>query len=96
MPLFFIHARNSEFRARDNGAEFDTPEAALAMGVKSAIAMAADEIGHGHRSAAVEVNVEQEDGTCLLSSVVAISVSPLIVAEQGSDEQLLANDDEHS
>ena len=50
----------------------------------------------GHRSAAVEVNVEQADGTRLLSSVVAISVSPLIVVEQGADEQLFANNGQYS
>ena len=96
MPLFFIHARNSEFRARDDGAEHDTPEAALVVGIKSALAMVADEIGRGHRSAAVEVNVERENGTRLLSSVVVVSVSPLMVSEQGADEPFFADDGERT
>ena len=96
MPLFFIHARNSEFCARDDGVDHDTAEAALAAGVQSAIVMAGDEIGRGHRSAAVEVNVEREDGTRLLSSVVAVSVSPLMVSEQGADEPFFADDGERT
>lgn len=79
MPLLFIQARNSDYWIRDDGYEHASPEAALAKGIQSAVAMAADEIGRGRRSAAVEVIIEQGDGVHLLSSVVAISVSPLIV-----------------
>ena len=86
MPLFFIHARNSEFCARDDGVDHDTAEAALAAGVQSAIVMAGDEIGRGFRSAAIEVNVEGENGTHLLTSVVAISVSPLMAVKGEADE----------
>ena len=42
MLVLFIHLRNSEYRARDEGAEFDKPEAAIALGVQS---MATDGIG---------------------------------------------------
>lgn len=81
MPLLFIHTQNSNYCARDEGAEFDTPEAALAHGVQGALSMATDEIGQGHQNTAVVVNVEQADGTRLLTSVVAVSVSPLMVGE---------------
>ena len=84
MPLLFIHACDSGYHARDEGAEYDTSDAALAMGVKSAVAMATEEIGRGSSSAAVEVSVEQEDGTCLLRSVVAVSVSSLMTVEANS------------
>ncbi|WP_237482858.1 DUF6894 family protein [Lichenibacterium dinghuense] len=82
MPLFSIQLRNSEFYARDDEAEHDSAEAALAAGVYSAMRMATDEIARGCRNAAIEVIVEQDDGAPLLNSVVAISVSPLIVADR--------------
>ena len=81
MPLLFIHTRNSDYCARDDGAEFDTPQAALALGVQGALDLAASEIGQGRQSTAIVVNVEQEDGTRLLTSVVAVSVSPLMAVE---------------
>ena len=78
MPQLFIHATNGQFRSCDEGAEYDRPEAALALGVQGAIAIIADEVKGGERSAAVEISIEGEDGTQLLRSVVAISVSPLV------------------
>lgn len=78
MPLLFIHATNSEFRACDDGAEYDRPEDALASGVRGAVALLADEINRGERSAAVEISVKHQDGTQILRSIVAVSVSPLI------------------
>ena len=81
MPLLFIHARNSTLQFRDEGVHYDGPEAALASGVRSAVAIAAEEIAGGQRSAAVEVVIERADGAQVLRSVVAISVSPLITAE---------------
>ena len=81
MPLLFIHVRNSEYCARDDGTECDTPEAALAQGIKGALRIAADEIGQGRHNTAIVVNVEQEDGTRLLTSVVAVSVSPLMAVQ---------------
>ena len=83
MPLFFIHARNSEFHSRDEGAEYDHAEAAMASGVRSAVALIADEVNRGERSAAVEISIKREDGTQVLCSVVAVSVSPMILATQG-------------
>ena len=80
MQQLFIHATNGQFQSHDEGAEYDRPEAALALGVRSAIAIIADEINGGERSAAVEVSIEGEDGTQLLRSVVAVSVSPLVHA----------------
>ena len=93
MSLFFIRARNSKFCSRDEGAEYDRPEAALTSGVQSAITLMADEINQGEQSASVEISVEQEDGTQVLCSVVTISVSALILdpwnaeAGQGTSRQ---------
>ncbi len=78
MPTLFIHVQNAQFLSRDEGAEYDRPETALAVGVRGAVAMIADEINQGERSAAVEISVEQADGTQVLRSVVALSVSPLM------------------
>ncbi len=82
MSLFFIQLRNSEYYARDDGAEHVSAEAALAAGVHSAMRIATDEIATGCRSAAIEVTIERDDGTLLLNSVVAISVSPMLIAER--------------
>ena len=86
MPLLFIHATNAEFDARDEGSEYDNPEAALEAGVRGALALATDEIVCGARNVAVEISVEQEDGTSMLRSVVTVTVSPLM-AEWQADGQ---------
>ena len=78
MPRLFIHATNSKFQSLDEGADYDLPEAALALGVQGAVAILADEVRQGERNAAVEVSIEAEDGTQVLRSVVAISVSSLL------------------
>ncbi|MGI4807120.1 MAG: hypothetical protein ACRYF2_03315 [Janthinobacterium lividum] len=80
MSLLFIHAQNSNFHACDDGAEYDQPEMALAMGLRSALALIAEEVNQGETSAAIEVSVERANGTQLLRSVVAISVSSLMPA----------------
>ncbi len=78
MTLFFVHLRNAEFHSCDEGAEYDRAEDALSAGVRSAVALLADEIGRGERSAAIEVSIQRENGTELLRSVVVISVSSLL------------------
>ena len=78
MPLLFIRATNSEFQSTDDGAEYERPEEAMASGVRGAVAILAAEIDRGERSAAVEVSVRHEDGTPILRSIVAVSVSPLL------------------
>ncbi|WP_458097838.1 DUF6894 family protein [Roseomonas sp. WA12] len=78
MPLLFIHAHDAEFASHDEGAEYDQPETAMAVGVDGAIAFLAGEISRGERNAAVEVSVERADGTQVLRSIVAVSVSPLL------------------
>ena len=80
MPQLFIHVTNGKFRSRDEGADYDDPTAALALGVRSAFAIAAEEVARGERSAAVDICIEQEDGTLVLRSVVAVSISPLSLA----------------
>ena len=84
MPLLFIHAMNAEFDARDEGTDYDRPEAALECAVRGALALATDEIVRGERSVAVEVSIEREDGTSVLRSVVNVSVSPLMSSEQAA------------
>ena len=85
MSLLFIHTQNSNFYASDDGAEYDRPEIALALGVKGAVAMVAEEVEQGERSAAVEISIEQADGTQLLRSVVALSVSSLMPLPHGPE-----------
>lgn len=80
MPHLFIHAVNSEFFSRDSGADYARPEDALALGIQSAAAMAVDEFNSGKASTAIEVRVEEEDGTTLLRSVVSLSVAPLMTS----------------
>jgi len=80
MPILFIHATNSTFDSRDNGDEYDRPEAAMTVGIQSALGIAVDEMQDGRASSAVEIRIELEDGTAVLRSVVAVSVSPLQTA----------------
>lgn len=82
MPIFFIQLRDSKYYSRDDGTEHHSAEAALAVGVESAMRLASDEIASGCRSAALEITVERDDGKRLLHSVVALSVSPMIMAEK--------------
>lgn len=76
--LLFIHAIDSTFHSRDEGAEYHRPEDALAFGVGSAMALMAEEINRGKNSAAVEISVRREDGTSVLRSVVSVSVARLL------------------
>ena len=78
MTLLFIHAVNAEYQSRDNGSEYTKPEDALAAGVRSAAILVADEVGKGLASAAVEIRIEQEDGTTILRSIVSLSVAPVL------------------
>ena len=79
MPMLFVHIRNATFHSCDAGIEYDGPESALVEGIRGAVAIIADEINQGARSASVEISVERADGTQLLRSVVSTSVSPLIL-----------------
>ena len=81
MPQFFIHAIDGEYNSRDDGAYYDNSEQALSAGVRSAIRIAADAIGSGRTATAVEISVEHEDGSAVCRSVLALSVSPLLVSE---------------
>ncbi len=84
MPQFFIQATNSEFRSRDEGAEYDHPGVAMASGIRGALALIADEINQGERSAAVEISIEGADGAQVLRSIVAVSISPMILVPRSS------------
>ena len=86
MPFLYIRTCNSDFHCVDDGADYARPEDALAAGVEGAVGIVSDEIKRGGNAAAVEICVEQEDGTRLLRSVVAISVSPLSVAPPAAEQ----------
>ncbi len=86
MPLFHVRTCNFEFEAIDEeGSRFEQAEDALKSGIDSAMAVASDEIREGQRSAAVDVCVEDAEGEQLLHSVVAMSVSPLMVKAGSAD-----------
>ncbi len=89
MPLLFVHATNSTFFSCDEGSEYDQPADALAAGVRSAVALLADEVNQGERSAAIEISIQLEDGTQLLRSVVSVSVSPLLPVPAGLNQRAL-------
>jgi hypothetical protein len=78
MPLFFIRTTNCNFVSRDDGGDYEQAEHALAFGVRGALQIANDEMKKGGESCAVEVAVEGYDGTVLLRSAVAMSVSRLM------------------
>lgn len=81
MPQFYIHAVDGEYDSRDDGADYDDPDQALTAGVRSALRIAADEIGDGRMATAVEISIEREDGSAVCRSVLALSVSPLLIGE---------------
>ena len=83
MTLLFIHATNSRFFSCDEGAKYDRPADALAAGVRGAVALLAEEINQGERSAAIEISIQLEDGTQLLRSVVSVCVSSLLPVVAG-------------
>ncbi|MFC3123453.1 hypothetical protein ACFOD4_00140 [Pseudoroseomonas globiformis] len=87
MPLLYIHARNATFHSCDHGAEYEQPEVALALGIRGAVAMLAEDIAQGVQSSAVEISVEVEDGTQLLRSVVAFSVASMMPRGRLDHEQ---------
>lgn len=84
MPRLFIHVTNSRFHSFDEGAEYDLPETALALGVQGAVVILSDEVKQGERNAAVEVSIEAEDGTQVLRSIVAISVASLMLRNRAA------------
>lgn len=77
MAFLFIRARGPTFRSSDLGAEYERPEAALALGLNGAVAMLTDDLRRGEANAAVEISVEAQDGTQVLCSVVTLSVCAL-------------------
>ncbi|WP_375391583.1 hypothetical protein [uncultured Sphingomonas sp.] len=78
MPRYSIRTTNSVFEGNDDDAVFDRPEDALTSGIQGAIQISAEEIASGKLCAAVDVCVDDEDGTPLLRSVVSLSVAPLL------------------
>lgn len=77
MPFLFIRTTNSDFATLDDGAPYERPEDALAMGIASAVAIVGEDVLEGEGTAAVEICVENEDGEKVLRAVVATSVSRL-------------------
>ena len=78
MLLLFIHAQDAAFHSCDEGAEYENPAVALALGIQGALAIVAEEINQGERNSAVEISIRRADGTQILRSMVALSVSPLL------------------
>ena len=79
LPRYFIHAVNSEYESCDEGADYDSAEFALSIGVRSALQIVSEEIEGGRTSAAGKVSIEQEGGSPVLCSVVSLSVAALMV-----------------
>lgn len=79
MPFLYIRTCNSEFSARDDGADYESSEAALAHGIQSAIEIITDEVQRGGRTAAVDLSIEDQNGQAMLRSVVAISIAPMMI-----------------
>ena len=94
MPFLFIRTCNSDFSTIDEGAEYGSNEDALAMGVQSAVAIATDEIHRGEKTAAVDVCIEDQSGKAVLRTVIAISVSPLMIAAASHRSQLSSSEDQ--
>lgn len=80
MPNLYIRVVNCDFESRDDGARYDSVDTAMTAGVQAALRIAADEMVAGKANVAVEIRVEGEEGTAVSRSVVALSVSPLLVA----------------
>ena len=80
MPFLFVHTINSDSAARDDGQDYATPEDALKSAIWSASVLAAEELQGGKTSSAIEVRIEEEDGSAVLRAIVSLSVSPLMVA----------------
>ena len=79
MPNFSIRLVNSTFESHDNGADYERAEDALDVGIHSALRIIQEEIGGDRHAAAVDVYVEDKDRACVLRSVVALSVSSLLI-----------------
>lgn len=87
MTVLVISMRNAKFVSRDDGSNYSSVDEALAAGVDNAAILVAEEIIRGCCSSAVEVSVEGEDGSVLLSAVVSLSVSPLLAPSASATHQ---------
>lgn len=85
MATFFVRTDNASFQTKTEIAEVTDAAAALAVGVRGAIFMAADDISRGEPTAAVVIGVEDGLGAELLRSAVMVSVAPLTVRETEQD-----------
>ena len=79
MPRYRVHLINSEFESCDEG-EYPSADAAMAAGIGAAVEVAGEAIGRGELTSAVEIRVEQGDGT-IQRRVLAFSVSHLAIGE---------------
>lgn len=78
MPIFYIHATNSSFRSSAPAANYDTADAALKVGIKSALDIATEEVRDGMPNPIVEVCIADLDNVVVLRSAVSVSVSRLL------------------
>lgn len=79
MPLFVIRARDSVFESRDEAVDYPHVQDALTAGIDGAIRIVSEEVLGGQTNAAVEICIEDAAGAVAMRSVVALSVSPLLV-----------------
>ena len=77
MPRFTVVTIDSLFSTETRTADLADADAALALGVRGAIMIAADEINGGFASATVEVVVEDEIRRQIRRSTVSISTASL-------------------
>lgn len=85
MPFLYIRTCDADVSSLDEGADYAHGEDALEHGVRGGMEIACEEIHRGKRSAAVDVCIEDPTGQTLLRTMIAVSVSPLLVPDKPSD-----------
>jgi hypothetical protein len=79
MSIFHVTVTNCTFRTSSEPTDFIGAEAALQDGIKSAVAIATDELNDGSTSTVIEVCVADSNHVAIFRSVVSLSVCPLMV-----------------
>ena len=72
MQLLFIHATDAVSTSCDEGANYNSPEDALAVGVRGAVEILADDIKRGAHYATIEIGIKRGDGSQILRSLERI------------------------
>lgn len=94
--LLFTRLINSKYDSCDSGDRYASAQDALQSGIRSAVALAAEQFEDEQGSVAVEVRIERPNGSVVLRSIVSTSVASLLpAAEIATAEELMqqpAND----